>query len=78
MTCQQCLEQMNNAADNLLAIDRNNTTLKDACVVATERWNAVKQDIDNLRMQLEEIPERWQEYNRRYVNVCLDLLYVVF
>ena len=74
MTCQQCLEQMYQATDKLKNIDSNNTTLKDACLIYTKKWNAVKQDIDNLRMQLEEIPERWQEYNKRYVDKELNML----
>ena len=76
MTCLQCLEQMQIAADKMKTIDvDSSTTLEDSSLGYTKRWNVLKKDIEDLRMQLEEIPEKWQKYNRRFVVYCERMAY---
>ena len=59
-------------AKQLLKYDKSDTSLQEAVDEYTKRWQVLTSDIDRVRVELEQVPERWRAYNQRCVRVWID------
>ena len=64
-TCHQCLEEMARVAQRVLAQTPDDRSLEQAHSEHADRWHRLKLEIEDLRMNLEEVPEKWRQYNQR-------------
>jgi nesprin-1 len=67
-TCEETLAQMQAVAQEHLAYTQDDHGLVDAHEQYTHKWKACQRRIHNLHRQLEEVPEKWREYNQRYCS----------
>ena len=56
---------MGRVSQRQLALTPDDQTLPQAHAEYTSRWQRLKLDIEDLRMNLEEVPEKWKQYNLR-------------
>ena len=56
-------------AKQLLKYDKSDTSLQEAVDEYTKRWQVLTSDIERVRVELEQVPERWRAYNQRYVRL---------
>lgn len=64
-TCHQCLEEMAQAVNDLEVIQPEDQSLREAHAEHVEQWRKLRLQIEELRIQLEEVPERWNQYRLR-------------
>lgn len=68
MTCESCLEQMNEIGESLNH-DHNDHHLLESYETHRDRWNNVRSHLDEMHLRLEELPEKWKLYNERWALV---------
>lgn len=68
-TCLKCLDSMDTLSKELVKHDSRDNSLRDQYDQNVERWNRLKEAMDATLLSLKQLPERWKEYNARYVNV---------
>ena len=54
---------MHRLADHSSSVDPESTDLQQKYHEYKQRWEQLKSDISSLRLQLDEIPQRWKQYN---------------
>ena len=64
-TCEGCLEQMRQTSQELNTLTGDDMSLVEAHKAYRARWDALRLKIDKMRMTLEEVPERWKDYNHK-------------
>ncbi|XP_025103982.1 nesprin-1-like isoform X4 [Pomacea canaliculata] len=64
-TCEKCLEQMKDYANQLLNLDKTDRFLQKRYEEHLDRWNRLTAFSDKLHLQLKQLPERWKEYNQK-------------
>ena len=62
---ESCLDEMTSTSERLSAYHADDKSLQEAVTEYTRRWRDVMRHVDGMRTQLEEVPERWRDYNRR-------------
>ena len=65
--CLKCLEGMDNLSKDLVRHDRGDNSLRDQYEGHLERWNRLKDAMEATLLSLKQLPERWKEYNVKYV-----------
>ena len=53
------------AADKARPLEPEEQSLQKTYEEHYAHWERLKMDIENLRQQLEEVPEKWKHYNQR-------------
>ena len=67
-TCLKCLDSMDNLSKDLVKHDSRDNSLRDQYDQHIERWNRLKEAMDATLLSLKQLPERWKEYNARYIS----------
>ena len=67
--CLKCLEGMDNLSKDLVRHDRGDNSLRDQYEGHLERWNRLKDAMEATLLSLKQLPERWKEYNVKYVLI---------
>ena len=68
-TCQECLEKMFTASDRLMSLRHGDHSLRRRYEEHRQRWTRLISNIEDLHISLQQLPEKWQQYNDR-----LDLI----
>ena len=61
------MDRMAVTSEQLKQLRPDDGSLQEAVQEYSRRWQLVTRHIDDMRAQLEEVPERWRDYNRRCV-----------
>ena len=60
--CEDCLLQMDRISDKALQ-HNGDSTLKDRYHEHKDRWLKLKLRLQNIHMNLEQVPEKWKQYH---------------
>ena len=68
--CEDQLKKMHTVSD-CLAVKHDDSSLQSVCEQHQKRWQAINYDIKSSLTLLEDLPQRWITYNKRFVYVIL-------
>ena len=51
--------------DRLITYSKDQTSLRDKYEKHREEWEDLRSDLDRLFLMLQQLPERWHEYNQK-------------
>lgn len=66
---ETCLDNLNKMALTYSQHRPQDNTLLDAYAKAQEQWKDVNVKIENLRQTLDQIPEKWDNYHKRFNHI---------
>lgn len=66
---QQCLDNMKKIATTYSQHRPQDSALVEAHIKAQEQWKNINVKIENLRQTLDQIPEKWEIYQKRFDSV---------
>ena len=67
-TCTKCLESMQTMAKDLNKLDKKDHDLQDRYDDHKARWDRLVTMMDGVCLELKQLPERWKDYNQRYIT----------
>ncbi|GFO48198.1 nesprin-1, partial [Plakobranchus ocellatus] len=66
--CEQWLNNMDNLAQQLLKLSKDERSLEQRHRNHLERWQKLKLIMSDTHLQLKQLPERWKDYHQRMNN----------
>lgn len=63
---------MEGLSKDLKQLDKNDHSLQDRYDDHLDRWRKLNTGMDTIHLQLKQLPERWKEYNQKYVYLTMS------
>ncbi|KAK9890576.1 hypothetical protein WA026_011946 [Henosepilachna vigintioctopunctata] len=68
---EQCLKNLKTIAQHYTVNNPDDTSIQKAFEHAEKQWKIINTKIENLNKELKQIPEKWDEYHRKFEEIII-------